>query len=288
MWSNCHHLCLALCDIAVNGGMTHSTSKASCKPNMSPSDLIWPLKAKMIQPARNEQPAVSVHKWSFRFVRLILWYITVVSHKQRKPSPSHGQLSILRKKPYDSWKLCFRRGLLPDRLPLWETLFREYMLESAENCMLSVWQLSCFTFPLFRQNPSEEYLCDERIVQRQRAARCLGSKRVGRGFQGQAAVFSFPVLVLPSRGSEEVSDSETGSNAPSMRLRRLFDGIVLPPPGFKMGGGDSSSNEGPPALLKPRWCPGEQVGSALWPKPSRSHRVSQWTSSTNWAQRSLW
>lgn len=74
-----------------------------------------------------------------------------------------------------------------------------------------------------------EYLCNERIVERQRAARCLGSKRVGRGFQGQAAVFSLPVLVLPSRGSEEVSDSETGSNAPSMRLRQLFDGIVLPP-----------------------------------------------------------
>lgn len=86
MWSNCHHLCPALCDVAVNGGMTHSTSKASCKPNVSPSDLIWPLKAKVIQLARNEQPAVSVHKWSFKFVRFIMWYITVVSHKQKKPS----------------------------------------------------------------------------------------------------------------------------------------------------------------------------------------------------------
>lgn len=55
-------------------------------------------------------------------------------------------------------------------------------------------------------------------------------------------------------------------------------------PGFKMGGGDSSGYEGPLTVLKPRWRPGEQVGGALRPEPSGSHRVSQWTITTDRAQ----
>lgn len=39
--------------------------------------------------------------------------------------------------------------------------------------------------------------------------------------------------------------------------------LLSHPPGFEMGGGDSSGYEGPLAVLKPRWCSGEQVGGAL-------------------------
>lgn len=148
-----------------------------------------------------------------------------------------------------------------------ERLFWEYMLESAENCMLSVWQLSCFTFPLFRKNPSEEYFCNERIVRRQRAACCLGR-------EGAVGV----VRERPQSCTSCISKLGV----------RFSEVIFLLPPGFKVGRGDSSGYEGPPAVLQPWWCPGEQVGSALWPQPPRSHSVSQWAGAANWAQRSLW
>lgn len=78
----------------------------------------------------------------------------------------------------------------------------------------------------------------------------------------------------------------SGMTCSSVTVRVMLFFLLLP--GFEVGGGDGPGHEGPPAVLQPWWRPGEQVGSALWPQPSRGHCVTQWTRTTNPAQRSLW
>lgn len=161
-------------------------------------------------------------------------------------------------------------GLLPDRLPLWETLFWEYMLDSAENCMLSVWQLSCFTFSLFRQKPSEEYFCNESVVSDKEQL----AMRAARGIQREALTMSLSVLTLSLKVERGPWQFDRYLCVPCLILKGFFDRVLLLPPGFKVGRGDCSGHESPPAVLKPWQCPGEQVGSALWSKPSRGHCVT--------------